>query len=288
MEQADRNGMLYLVEGNLSEVISHFYHVYNTGYEPVIKHLAPNLEILLIFNFGTPVRISFSNAAPEHEIRNGCIVVGPLRKMINYKLYPGSDAVVVNFKLNGFYRLFKIPLNDLDGETFYDPDLLSDKFSFKEFYVELSTIRDLRIRLSMISSYVSNFVEENDTAVQPLIRGEHYFHDASIQPVKAIASDAQLTERTIQLRFQKYAGYSPKELLRFLRFKAVIDRLMNERDKLTDIFEIILAFGYHDQSHLIKDFQHFLGTTPQYFLKKLINNEFFISGQGPKSKDTIR
>lgn len=288
MEQADKNGMLYQVEGSLSEVISHYYHVFHSGGEPVIKHFAPNLEIIMVFNFGTPIRISFNKATPELIVKQACIVVGPLRKMLNYQLFEGSEAIVVNFKLNGFYRLFKIPLNDLQGETLYDPDKLTDKYCFGAFRDELSSVSELRTKLCMISSYIETLIADHDNAVQPLLRGEHYFNNLAIQPVKAIATDAQLSERTIQIRFQKYAGYSPKELLRFLRFKAVIDRLMNEQHSRTDMFEIILAFGYHDQSHLIKDFQYFLGTTPQYFLKRLKDDEFFVSGQGPKSKDSIR
>ena len=138
---------------------------------------------------------------------------------------------------------------------------------------------NIEARLKVISNYVQMFMDENDDAVQPLLNGEHYFYDPLIQPVKAIAADAQLTERTIQLRFQKYTGYSPKELLRFLRFKEVIDRLMTTQHKEINLFEIVLDFGYHDQSHLIKDFQHFLGTTPQYFIKRLNDKEFCVAGR---------
>lgn len=285
MEQEDKNGMLYLVKGHLNEVVSHYYHVYNNDALSVIKHLSPSLEIMMIFNFGTPVHISFNSSALDHEVSNACVLIGPLRKMLNYELAPGADAVVVNFRLNGFYRLFKIPLNNFDGETVYNPDTLVAKYCFKEFRKELSLITDLKARLNLISSYISNFVEENDDAVQPLLSGERYFYNPAVQPVKAIATDANLTERTIQLRFKKYAGYSPKELLRFLRFKMVVDRLLSEQDRSINMFELILIFGYHDQSHLIKDFQHFLGTTPRHFLKELKGREFFITGHGPKSLD---
>ncbi|WP_158798848.1 helix-turn-helix domain-containing protein [Pedobacter sp. L105] len=284
MEQDDQNGRLYPVEYALKEVINSYYHAYHTEGEPVVRHFSPNLEITMIFNFGTAVRGSFGSTAPKDEIKQGIFVIGPLRKMLNFELRPGADAISINFKLNGFYRLFKIPLNELDGESIYNAERLTDQYNFAALWKELSGMSNIEARLLMISNYVKTFMDENDDAVQPLLSGEHYFYNPVIQPVKAIAADAQLTERTIQLRFQKYTGYSPKELLRFLRFKTVIDKLMTEQDREVNLFEIVLDFGYHDQSHLIKDFQHFLGTTPQYFIKRLNDKEFCVAGRGLKSQ----
>ncbi len=59
--------------------------------------------------------------------------------------------------------------------------------------------------------------------------------------------------------FQKYVGYSPEELLRYLRFKQVVAHLMAERGKPVDWFDLIVQFGYHDQSHLIGDFKFYTG-----------------------------
>ena len=286
MELDDKNGMLYLIEGNLNEVVSHYYHIYHTGSENVLKHLSPSMEMLLIFNFGSNVPITFNNSSVSQDIKMGCSVIGPIKKMMNYELSDGADAIVVNFRLSGFYRLFKVPLNNFDGETVYNADDLTKQFSLTELWKTLSEISDLKGRLSFISSYIAHYIHEMDDAAQPLIDGEHYFYNPATHPAKAIASDANLTERTVQIRFQKYTGYSPKELLRFLRFKMVLGRLIEEKEK-SDMFEIVSAFNYHDQSHLIKDFQHFLGTTPQQFIKDLKDKEFFTVGSGTKSPDTI-
>jgi AraC-like DNA-binding protein len=285
METADQNGTIYPVEETLREVVSSFYHAYHKGTEPVVKHFSPNLEILMIFNFGTTIRGSFGNIPPEMEVKQGIFVIGPLRKMLNFELLAGSDAISINFKLNGFFRLLNIPLNELEGEKIYNVDALTGKHNIEELWKSMVSVTDIEARLEMISNYIKTHLDENDAAVQPLLKGEHYFYNMAIQPVKAIAADALLTERTIQLRFQKYTGYSPKELLRYLRFKEVIDRLMTEEHKAINLFEIVLDFGYHDQSHLIKDFQHFLGTTPQYFIKRLNDKGFCVAGRGLKGPD---
>jgi AraC-like DNA-binding protein len=287
MKLEDKNGMLYKISGELTEVVSHYYHIYHTGDENVLKHLSPSMEILLMFNFGTTIPITFNNSNFSQEVKKGCAVLGPIKKMLNYELSTGADAIVVNFKLSGFYRLFKIPLNNFDAELIYNPDDLTNSSSLSELWKTLSEISDIKARLSILSSYIAHYIDERDDAAQTLIDGEHYFYNPATHPVKAIASDANLTERTVQIRFQKYTGYSPKELLRFLRFKMVLSRLISAGEKNTDMFDIISAFNYHDQSHLIKDFQHFLGTTPQQFIKDLKGKEFFTVGSGTISPDTL-
>ena len=279
--------MLYRIDGDLSEAISHFYHIFHTGGDPVTKHLSPSLEMLLLFNFGTDIPISFNNSSISYDLQKGCSIVGPLKQMLNYRLSPGADVIVVNFKLNGFYRLFQVPLNSFDGQTAYDPDGLTDGFSWHELWLEMSNIVDVRARLSILRGYLSHYINEIDDAAQPLVGSAHFFHDPSTHPVKAIASEARVTERTIQIRFQKYAGFSPKELLRFLRFQMVISRLLTSPKRSYDMIGIVTAFNYHDQSHLIKDFQHFLGTTPQQFIRDLKDKEFFLIGSGPNDTETV-
>ncbi len=200
--------------------------------------------------------------------------------MLNYELPPGADTIVVNFKLNGFYRVFKTSVDELTGSEITDTINLPHINFINELWQELAALGEINARLQLLDSYIGSLADENEEAVKPLLEGEPYFHDPVIQPVKAIAADTELTERSIQLRFKKYADYSPKELLRFLRFKAVINHLLEQQADKIDIFDLIDSYNYHDQSHLIKDFNYFLGTTPQHFIKELKDKQFYVTGQG--------
>ncbi|MBB6498736.1 AraC family transcriptional regulator [Pedobacter cryoconitis] len=280
METSDQNGRLHLPDPSLREIISHFYHIYNTADTiPVLKHLSPNLEMLLAFNFGSPISISFNHEQPGNFIVNRVVIIGPLRKMLNYELHAGADAIIVNFKLDGFYRLFHQSLDELTGDGILDPVILTNNNYLNELWEELATLPDLKERLQMLNNYISSLIHTPEEAAKPLLAAEPYFHNPRLQPVKAIAADTNLTERSIQLRFKKYTGYSPKELLRFLRFKAVIHEMLKQPAQHLTVFDLINKYNYHDQSHLIKDFKTFLGTTPLKFIKSLKNNQFCVSGQ---------
>jgi AraC-like DNA-binding protein len=281
MEHSDLNGQFYEVQPSLTEVVSHFYHLHTAAdSEIVLKHLSPNFDMLMLFNFGSPIRFSFNDEALNQALIKHTSVIGPLRKMLNYELQPGTDAIVVNFTLNGFYRLFKIPMSGLSLGEFTDPDILIDKNCFAELWEQLAALKDMEHRIQLIESYAASFISANEPAAIPLLSGSSYFHQASIQPVKAMAANTALTERTIQMRFQKYMGYSPKELLRFIRFKNVVYQLLNHKAAEVDLFELIETNGYHDQSHLTKDFNHFLGTTPRKFIKNIAGKGFCVSKPG--------
>ena len=269
------------VEGPLNEVIKHLYCIQTPEtFDPVVQHLSPNLEMMLIFNFGEPVRSSFADEELSVEGISRVAVVGPLRRMLKYEILPKTDLIVIVFNMDGFYRLFQLPMDQISGDEILDPDLLLKVSGFSKLWEELKNLESLHERVELLKMYGLAFVQNAEDAITPLLQGISYFNGAFVQPVRAIAMDSDLSERTIQLRFRKYLGYSPKELLRFIRFKKVIADILNKKDNEIDWFGLIEEFGYHDQSHLIKDFHHYLGTTPQKFVKDILGKEFCVSKEG--------
>lgn len=69
MEQTDIDEALFLVEAPLEEVITSFYHLSAASEgEPITRHVCPNPEMMLVFNFGVPIRISFYNNPLDTEV----------------------------------------------------------------------------------------------------------------------------------------------------------------------------------------------------------------------------
>jgi AraC-like DNA-binding protein len=270
-------GKIFEVHPPLSDVVKHFYALQTPNQdETQIAHLSPNYEMMLLFNFGKPFHISFAGDAIEDDLIIGKVaLLGPLRKMLNYEVPGGTDFIATIFNLDGFYRLFQIPMDNLDSEKIHPVDE-----KYQHLWDTLQGISALTDRIQILSDYILSVMQAPDEASLPLHNGASYFNDPLIQPAKAIAADADLSERTIQTRFKKYVGYSPKEMLRFLRFKQVINSIEQNPHPEIDWFDLIHDFGYHDQSHLIKDFQHFLGTSPQAFIKQIIGKEFCTTKPG--------
>jgi AraC-like DNA-binding protein len=277
MEQMDINEALFMVEAPLEEVINSFYHMsLSSNGEPISRHVCPNLEMMLIFNFGVPVRISFHNNPLDTQAIRRTAMIGPLRQMLNYELLPGADALIVNFKFNGFQRLFDIPLTGLTGQDKKGAEILTDDVRFDSLWEKLAALPATEQRVSLLKQSATGLLKENDQVLQTIISNLAQFFNPCVDPVKAIAADTRLSERSIQLKFQKHTGYSVKELLRFLRFKEVIAYILARTNQKIVIFDLIARHDYHDQSHLIKDFQYFLGLAPQQFIKNLNNGSFCV------------
>ncbi|TLV03990.1 helix-turn-helix domain-containing protein [Dyadobacter luticola] len=260
----------------LADVIKHFYCI-QTGpdFEPVSQHLSPSLEMMLIFNFGPPVPAAFGDAQiPLNQIGK-VVLIGPLRKMLHYKLLPETDLVVVTFNAHGFYRLFEIPVNEMQPELIHDPDKLLGILSFEMLWESLR-LRKTEERIQILLEHAEAFIQDPETESLPLLEsiGQNQLFQTS--PSKAIALDAHVSERVIQMRFQKYAGFSSKEHLRYLRFKQVIDHIIHQEGDI-DWLDMVTQFGYHDQSHLIKDFKHYLDTTPRKFVQDLLGKTFCVN-----------
>ena len=277
MEEMYLDRALFMVEAPLEELITSFYHLYvESDGESIIRHVCPNLEMMLVFNFGVPVRISFHNNPLDTEVIGRTAVIGPLRQMLNYELLPGADAIVVNFKFNGFQRLFSMPLTGLTCEDLKGEGILMDDGRFDRLWEELAVLPTTEQRVSLLEQSAIGLLKENDQVLQTVISNLAHFFNPCVDPVKAIAADTRLSERSIQLKFQKHTGYSVKELLRFLRFKEVITYILAHSNQKIAIFDLIDRHDYHDQSHLIKDFQYFLGLAPQQFIKNLNNGSFCV------------
>lgn len=277
MEQTDIDEALFLTEAPLEEVINSFYHLFvASNGEAITRHVCPNLEMMLVFNFGVPVRISFHNNPLTTEVIGRTAVIGPLRQMLNYELLPGADAIVVNFKFNGFQRLFDMPLTGLTSGGPTGTEMIIDDARFDSLWEGLTALPKTEQRVRLLEQSAIKLLKENDQVIQKVIGNLARFFNPCVDPVKAIAADTRLSERSIQLKFQKHTGYSVKELLRFLRFKEVIAYILARSDRKIAIFDLIATHDYHDQSHLIKDFQYFLGLAPQQFIKNLNNGSFCV------------
>lgn len=281
MEQIEPIGIHIDVEPPLNEVVKYLYCIQTPkDFETIVQHLSPNLEMMLIFNFGKPVRFSFVNDTLSDLKMDKVAAIGPLRKMLTYELLPETNLIVIVFNPQGFYRLMQLPMNEMGEKDLMDPDELLQITGFNVLWELLDNLPSLHEKVSLLKEYGLNFIQEPEPASAPLLKGLSYFENARIQPVRAIATDTDLSERTVQLRFKKYMGYSPKELLRFLRFKKVVNSILKLENQEVDWYGLIEEFGYHDQSHLIKDFHHYLGTSPHKFVREIVGKEFCVSREG--------
>lgn len=82
--------------------------------------------------------------------------------------------------------------------------------------------------------------------------------------IKEIYTDLNISKSTLEQRFNKDIGLTPKEFCKIEKLNGFI-QTYNESDG-TSLTELTYQCGYYDQSHLIKDFRYFLDMSPKEFL----------------------
>jgi AraC-like DNA-binding protein len=91
--------------------------------------------------------------------------------------------------------------------------------------------------------------------------------------VSAMAALLGVSRQTVKHKFDQHVGVSPKLFGKLRRFQAVLRRLSG--GIRADWSLLAKESGYYDQAHLIREFNHFTGFSPQKFLKNLERGEDF-------------
>jgi AraC-like DNA-binding protein len=133
----------------------------------------------------------------------------------------------------------------------------------------LESTSDVEEKANILSECLWEQVCRNDHILQAATR---YALQRIIQSqgnisMKDLRQELQVSERTLERRFQEGIGLSPMLFARICRFQASLNQLRSQSyDKLSDI-----AFEqeYADQSHFIRNFKEFTGLTPFQFRKSM-------------------
>lgn len=246
------------------EFFTHFYYAANHTPYPVHKKLIPSFQTILVFNLGSKISISFDQNPSFDAPHN--LIVGPIKKTIDYSLSPGAEMLVANFKWDAFYRFFGQSLKSFN-EFIIEPDDLVKEQCFADVWIRLKEAPSLAEKIDLLLNFSLPYLRERKSNVaQVLAQNEA---NGAINTVKKIAAESGYSERNIQLNYQKYLGFSDKELNRYQRFKKAVELLSkaNATSQPIDWLEIVAQCGYYDQSQLIHDFNHFIKMSPTHYLK---------------------
>ncbi len=90
--------------------------------------------------------------------------------------------------------------------------------------------------------------------------------------ITSILSEEPSKKRSLERKFSKQVGMSPKQLGKVIRLQAVLKSMLNKDvDNLT---RIAYENEYYDQAHFIKDFKDFTGINPKAYLS---NDQMMLS-----------
>jgi AraC-like DNA-binding protein len=218
---------------------------YADGYPGLVFHFTPGGQWAQPHNKKMPT--AYLHGQTLHPIE---LQMHGAYKMIAFQLYP--------FVLKSF---FGINARDLNNGCF---DMLSLP-AWKDIESLLLRTDNTKEQIQIILDFLEQLFEvkkqQLDYAVTDAIK---IILDCKAQITVAMLSDkVHLTLRTFERRFLKEVGIGPKDFIQIIKFQQSLEQLANQDySKLSDI---VYANGYSDQSHFIRVFKAFTGTTPKRF-----------------------
>ncbi|MCF0074223.1 helix-turn-helix domain-containing protein [Dyadobacter sp. CY261] len=241
-----------------ADFFTHFYAAQNNSEQDVKKTLIPSFQTIIVFSFGPSIK--FKSCGNSLEL-NECVILGPIRQVIEYTLPPGAHLLIANFKDDAFYRFFGPAV--LSDQMAVHPDELLDENCFTRLWLRLKN-ESTTNRIALILDFCRPYLRPRHLSVTRFTEEKADY--TVVNPIKTVAQKTGQSERNVQLNHKKYFGFTAKEKARYEKFSKALQLLQTSSGKI-DWHQIAETCGYYDQSQLIRDFNHYLNLSPGRYIK---------------------
>lgn len=192
------------------------------------------------------------------------------------KMQGKCTGFIIEFKPNGFNRLFGIAANEICDNNFPADEILGNgvKYLYEQL-LDAVNIQDMallsdRFLIGFLNRKKTNYTNEGITKISSLLLTT--FNKISIAKY---ACQANMSMRNFERRFTEQVGIPPKLFCRLLRFNSAIQfKITHPKKSWT---EIAYESGYYDSMHMIKEFKQFTNKSPAAFFNgnpDLMNESF--------------
>lgn len=221
----------------------------------------PDGKTELIVHFGD----DFTKLEGEtYERQARVLMSGQLTERIMLRPTGEIGVVSARFKAAGAARFFSLPFDEIVDKvidlSIYEKEL---SLALHEQIKQCESHEDrLQAMVVALESLLTNESQEDifvRQACQYITKSEGEYSVAEL--VKLIG----FSERQLERKFKKQVGLSPKILSRIMRFQKFL--AVTKTDNNLTLTEAAASCGYYDQSHFIRDFTRFSGTSPLKYLK---------------------
>jgi len=165
---------------------------------------------------------------------------------------------VILFQPTGLQRLFSLPGGVIVNEH-YEADMVLGP-AMAHLRLQLGETRSFAERIVIADAFLAALIPSVDDALCVDAAVQQIVSNQGRVRILDLASHAGLGLRQFERRFADDIGISPKLYARIVRFEAAIrKRTVSSCVNWTTIAH---ELGYHDQMHMIHDFQLLSGESP--------------------------
>lgn len=239
-----------------------FYHWEGMASEPLVVQSPPNGYAAIVFNLGA----SYASSQESNHLTSvpPAFVSGQFTS--NYRLHLHGPILSVGAVLrpatvHNFFGIRMSHLVNTRASLDFLPGLDADGL-----WKQINSETAVADRIALIEKLLLNLLPEAKTKLSIIDEAiDHIDACNGCTTVDAIATELRISRRYLEKKFLEKVGISPKYYARIKRFSILSNEIAHT--KHIDWQQIVSQYGFHDQSHLVKEFLEFNQMNPtQYHL----------------------
>lgn len=226
------------------------------------QRVIPDACIEMCFILGDDVKRFTSET--EFIIQPRAMVFGQITKPYYVQPTGQVNTFAVRFYPYGFSNLISQPIQELaDKET---PLIeLFEKETALELEQKIISASSTSGRIEIIENFLLERLADQ-TTVETIVKSTI---DALSEAKGSISINEILKEdaskrRSLERKFSKQVGISPKQLGKIIRLQAALKLILNNQNE--SLTQVAYESEYYDQAHFTKDFKELTGTSPKEYL----------------------
>jgi AraC-like DNA-binding protein len=225
-----------------------------TFIQPVLARAAHVLD----FEFGAPIEIRRLGTDVTRTAEPAALVGLQTHRRNELLIRGNVETFVIVFQPAAIHQLFGLPARDVTDSDHAAHAVLGAAGSALQ--QRLGNARSFEERVLIADQFISSqsFRAAGTDPIELVAKEIMRSHGGC--RIDSLAHHTGLSIRNFQRTFQQHVGVSPKLFARIVRFEAAL----KTKAALPDMSWTTVAheFGYHDQMHMIHDFQLLSGEAP--------------------------
>jgi len=245
----------------LSAYVAKLWIFESTGRLPTSerKLIVPNANLKLTLTYRNGIAARVGNN-PFLQRENELTLTGLIDTPVT--LDPQEDAdtgtIIVEFNPLGAYRLFKISLDEVSNQIVDMTALVGT--TVKKIQSQLTDAATPELKLQLLQNFL---LKQLETATPDAIFDycvDRISSSKGLIPMATLEKATGYTSRWLQKKFAQNLGTSPKNLAEIVRFKQFY-QAYSTGTPAHQLKQLVYEY-YYDQSHFLRAFRRFTGTTP--------------------------
>ena len=184
-------------------------------------------------------------------------IYGQTTRYTEQKTTGSFRNIGVYFQPTALKSIFGIDANELTNQHIDINELIKTNITDQLLNTDIS-----EQRIILLSSFLIQQTEQRKTENEKVIFASEQLQKGVSLP--NIQNELNISERSLERHFKQHIGISPKLYARINRFQSALENI--RQTPFSKLTNVAYSSDYFDQSHFIREFKEFAGTSPKHFL----------------------